>query len=180
MPSAVIVRARLPSGLERLRRTSIPNATDGVPAHLTLLYPFVEPTDLDRSVRRRLAAIASHHEAFEYRLGGLGIWPDTLYVAVQPARPFTGLQRELQAAFPDFPIYGEDPSFVFDPHVSIAEGDAVRDAAVLRHPAWGDLPRSARATSLEVIAAGADRRWRLVWRLRLGRSAREPVGRMPA
>ena len=45
--SAVIVRVRLPGGLERLRRDGVGDADVGVPAHMTMLYPFVAPDRLD-------------------------------------------------------------------------------------------------------------------------------------
>ena len=167
MPSAVIVRARLPAGLERLRRASLDDAADGVPAHLTLLYPFVEPDQLGPNVRRALAAVAGRQRRFDYRLRGMARWPDTLYVAVSPARPFVRLQRKLQAAFPAYPIYGRDATFRFVPHVTIAEGSGAADGAVRSHPAWRVLPQPAHAEAIEVIATGADGRWRLVWRISL-------------
>jgi 2'-5' RNA ligase len=166
--SAVIIRARLPAGLERRRRRSIADAADGVPAHLTLLYPFVDPAELDDAIRGRIAAVAANHEPFDYRLVGEARWPDTVYVAVAPADPFVTLQADLGAAFPDYPIYGEPAGFAFVPHVTIAEGPSTEDPATAADPAWAMLPRPGRATALEVIASDGHR-WRLVWRLRLGR-----------
>jgi hypothetical protein len=107
--SAVIIRARLPAGLERLRRRSIGDAADGVPAHLTLLYPFVAPERLDGSVRRTILDVAATIDPFDYDLIGGARWPDTVYAAVDPVEPFVELQAALQAAFPAFPIYGEPP-----------------------------------------------------------------------
>ena len=68
MGSAVIVRTALPAGLERLRRRCVADAADGVPAHLTLLYPFVDPESLTAGARRALAHVAHRHDAFEYTL----------------------------------------------------------------------------------------------------------------
>jgi 2'-5' RNA ligase len=167
MPSAVIVRARLPAGLERLRRASVGDAADGVPAHLTLLYPFVEPAELTSAVRRSLAEVARRHRAFDYRLRGMATWPDTVYVAVEPTTPLVRLQRDLQAAFPAYPIYGREPTFEFVPHITIAEDP---DAARLRlrsDAAWAALPRASRAAAIEVIATEPHGRWRLVWRIPL-------------
>jgi 2'-5' RNA ligase len=169
--SAVIVRAHLPAGLERLRRRSVPDAPDGLPAHLTLLYPFVEPSRLDRSVRAAAGAVAARHAPFDYRLVEAAQWPDTIYVAVEPTKPFVALQTDLAAAFPDHPIYGEPPGFAFVPHVTVAEGPASEDPSLLEDPAWTSLPRAARAVALEVIA-NRGRGWRLVWRLRLGTGRR--------
>jgi 2'-5' RNA ligase len=178
VPSAVIIRARLPARLERLRRSSVEDAAAGVPAHVTLLYPFVEPTALDRGVRERVATIAARHRPFDYRQTSMAEWPDTVYVAVAPTRPFIRLQAELQAAFPDHPIYGRGGDFDFVPHVTIAEGPALEARGLRSDVAWGALPRPARATAVEVIAARAGGRWRLVWRIPLGRPARGPVDRM--
>jgi 2'-5' RNA ligase len=180
MPSAVIVRARLPAGLERLRRASVQDAADGVPAHLTLLYPFVEPDQLGPALRQTLAGVASRHRRFDFRLRGMARWPDTVYVAVSPAQAFVRLQRDLQAAFPGYPIYGRDATFRFVPHVTIAEGWPASSLALRANPAWRALPQPAHAAAIEVIATGADGRWRLVWRIPLpggGPGARRGVPR---
>ena len=177
--SAVILRTRLPASLERLRRGNVLDAAQGVPAHLTLLYPFVDPAALAPAVRRALAALARRHQPFDYSLAGMAAWPDTVYVAVDPTRPFIRLQRGLQAAFPDYPIYGRDATFRFVPHVTIAEGPAVADIGVRGDPAWRTLPRTRRAAAIEVIASGADGSWQTVWRLPLGGRDRA-VDRMPS
>jgi 2'-5' RNA ligase len=169
--SAVIVRAHLPPGLERLRRRSVQNARDGLPAHLTLLYPFVDPSRLDRSVRAAVGAVAARNAPFDYQLVTAARWPDTIYVAVEPTKPFVALQADLGAAFPKHPIYGEPAGFAFVPHVTVAEGDASEDPRLLDGPVWSSLPRAARAVALEVIA-DRGRGWRLIWRLRLGSGRR--------
>jgi 2'-5' RNA ligase len=171
VPSAVIVRAQLPAGLERVRRRLVGNAADGVPAHLTLLHPFIEPGVLGSEVRRRLGAVAARHPSFEYRLSGMATWPLAVYVAVRPVDPFVRLQRDLQAAFPDFPIYGEPAGFGFVPHVTVADRDHVAEPGLGADPAWAALPRPARATAIELIGTDAGGRWRLIWRLPLGRMA---------
>jgi len=168
MPSAVIVRARLPSGLERLRRRAVDDAADGVPAHLTLLYPFIEPGDLHRGVRRALADVAARHEPYAYGLAGPGSWPDTVYVRVEPVDPFIRLQSDLARAFPAFPIYGRDADFEFVPHVTVAEGPAVADPTTVADPAWRALPVRATARAIEVIVRAGTERWRTIWRIGLG------------
>jgi 2'-5' RNA ligase len=169
--SAVIIRARLPTGLERRRRRSVPDAAEGLPAHLTMLYPFVDPDGLDGAVRRRIAAVAADHDPFDYQLVERARWPDVIYVAVAPVDPFVALQADLGAAFADYPIYGEPAGFAFVPHVTIAEGPSIDDPATAADPAWTALPRPARATALEIITSDGHQ-WRLVWRLRLGRRGR--------
>ena len=165
----MIVRVSLPAALERLRRASVGDAADGVPAHLTMLYPFIAPARLDTDIRLRLAAAAAHHRPFDYSLAEAATWPDTVYVRVDPEAPFVRLQADLAAAFPAFPIYGRDAAtFEFVPHVTVAEGLAVADPATLTDEGWRSLPTRARASRLEVIARRSEGQWRTVWRVPLG------------
>jgi 2'-5' RNA ligase len=166
--SAVIVRVDLPRALDRLRRRSVGDAADGVPAHVTLLYPFVAPDRLDRGVRAAIATIARYHAAFDYTLEGPARWPDTIYASVRPTGPFLAIHRELARAFPDYPIYGRPAPFELIPHVTVAEGELVDDPSRLTDPAWSTLPVPRRAVALEVIASDSSGRWRPVWRLPLG------------
>ena len=150
-----------------------------MPAHLTLLYPFVDPERLAAGTRRQLALVACDHAPFAYTLRRMAVWPDTVYVAVEPTVPFSRLQRDLQAAFPAYPIYGHDPAtFRYVPHVTVAEGAGVTEPALLADPAWAALPIPRTAAAIEVIATGRDGRWRTVWRIRLGGGDRT-VDRMP-
>jgi 2'-5' RNA ligase len=163
LESAVIVRARLPAALETLRRRGNDNAPRGIPAHVTLLYPFVDPVDLSRAVRSTVAEIAAGQPSFDYRLTGPRLWPDAVYAAVEPDRQFLRLHHDLVRAFPGYSTYGR-PGFDLVPHVTVAEGASVGDPAVLAAPAWRALPVRGQATALEVIASDAAGRWRLIWR----------------
>lgn len=165
----MIIRANLPAGLERVRRRGVGDALAGLPAHLTMLYPFVEPGRLRADVRQILAAVAARTPPFEYRLTGAATWPDAIYAAVDPVARFIALQGMLAEAFPAFPIYGTDPGFEFVPHVTIAEGPSTGNAALLDDPAWQSLPRTGRVASIEVIARPPYAPWRTIWRLPLGR-----------
>jgi 2'-5' RNA ligase len=176
MPSAVVVRAHLPPGLERLRRQRVLSASVGVPAHATLLHPFIEPEGLGPSVRRRLREVAEDHRPFDYRLSRQAAWPDAIYVAVDPVEPFVHLHRDLQAAFPDWPIYGAGSDFEFEPHITVADRQGKLEPGVSEDPAWRALPRSAHTQAIDVIATRPDGSWRLVWRIPLGRS---PADRIP-
>jgi 2'-5' RNA ligase len=168
MPSAVIVRSALPSGLEQVRRANVGNAAIGVPAHMTLLHPFIEPAGMDSAVRRTLRDVAARHQSFEYRQDRMAEWPDAIYVAVEPVEPFVRLHRDLQAAFPDWPIYGAGADFEFEPHITVADRVGSLEPGVREDPAWRALPRLARAEAIDVIATRPDGRWRLVWRIPLG------------
>lgn len=166
MESAVIVRVELPDALDRLRRRCVHDAGLDMPAHVTMLYPFVEPTGLTTAVRGAVASIASAHASFFFVMSGPEQWPDTVYAAVNPEHRFLGIHDDLALAFPDYPIYGR-PGFELIPHVTIAEGEYVGNSEVLDHPAWSSLPPYGSVDELEVIAEGRDGRWRTVWTLPL-------------
>jgi 2'-5' RNA ligase len=148
-------------------------AAQGVPAHVTLLYPFVlypfvGRSELDASIRRKIASVAARHAPFDYKLTGPERWPDTIYVAVEPIEPFVRLQADLAGAFPDYPIYGEGNDLEYTPHITVAEGRAVEREPTVRNAAWSALPMTARAAWIDVIATSGAK-WDLVWRMPLGR-----------
>ena len=145
-----------------------------MPAHVTLLYPFVGWEELDPSIGRKIASIAARRTAFDYTMIGPERWPDTVYVAVEPVEPFIRLHADLAAAFPEYPIYGEASDFEFRPHITVAEGRSVDDAMTMHEAAWSALPLGARAESLDVIATN-EAKWHLVWRVPLGRSERTAI-----
>ncbi|HUG30913.1 MAG TPA: 2'-5' RNA ligase family protein [Candidatus Limnocylindria bacterium] len=162
----MILRARLTAGLERWRRRCVDQAAVGLPAHATMLYPFVALERLGPAVRARLARVARRRSPIAHVLDGPRLWPDVVYLSLDPSEPFVELQRDLGRAFPDFPIYGPEFDLEFVPHVTIAEEGA--ECVPLGDPAWRSLPLAAVASAIEVIARPADGRWRTVWRIPLG------------
>jgi 2'-5' RNA ligase len=167
--SAVIVRVPVPRPLERLRRRWDRAARLGVPAHVTVLFPFLHPADLSLDIRRELAAVAERHEPFRVRFERVGRWPAVVFLAPDPAEPLARLTHELAGCFPDYPPYGG----AFDevvPHLTVTENaDAPLDA--IAREADEILPFEHAITSLAVLVETSDGRWHGHWRLPLGRRA---------
>ena len=165
--SAVVVRVPVPPAVERLRRRWDRAAQSGVPAHVTILYPFIPVNDLDASVRHALGRIAADHEPFDVRFARIGRFPSVVYLAPDPPEPFNRLTEAIHARFPDFPPY-EGAHDVVIPHLTIVESiEAPLDEAAT--VAATALPIRHRVTRLEVLVQGPDDRWHTRWRLRLGR-----------
>jgi len=164
--SAVIVRVPVPAAIERIRRTWDFATSLGVPSHVTILYPFLTPDDLDRRARRQLAAIAAHHDPFTVRFERVDRWPAVVFLPPKPSAPFARLIRDVASSFPDYPPY----EGAFDevvPHLTIAENaEAPHDAIAAE--AVRALPFE-HAVSLAVLAETPDGRWHRHWRLPLGR-----------
>ncbi|MGA3029794.1 MAG: hydrogenase maturation protease [Candidatus Limnocylindrales bacterium] len=167
--TALIVRVRLPEALEAVRVGAVPNAARGLPAHVTLLYPFLAPADLEDGLRSAVARVVGRHHAFSYRMSGPARWPAVLFASVDPEGPFHSLHADLAAAFPDFPIYGGNLEFV--PHVTIAEGAAAGLAELEASPAWASLPATLTAGLVELIVLD-DGRWTAKWQFPLRAAVR--------
>src|SRR4051812_14083016 len=164
--SAVVVRVSVPARLERLRRRWDPAAAAGVPAHVTILYPFVPPAELDRGVRAALAEITGANRPFDVRFDRVGRFPTVVYLVPDPPEPFARLTEAVQARFPDLLLY----EGAFDeviPHLTIADSDDAALDAVAAEATHG-LPVTFSVSRLDVLVEGADGRWRSRWRLPFG------------
>ncbi len=162
--SAIAIKVRLPTDLERFRVAHVPNAALGVPAHITLIYPFLPADVLSAAVRRLLARALAAHRPFTFRLSGVRRWPNSYYLAVEPMEPFQAIVRSLVDVFPEYPPYAGE--FEYVPHVTIAEGD---DPVVARLTAPSPPPASnrQRVTNVLLIAQDRDEQWRPRWRFGL-------------
>ena len=149
--SALIIGVSLPTGLEALRQRHVADAASGLPAHVTMAYPFARPDSIDDDVLALVGEVVGRHAPWTMRLVEGRRWPSTVYVAVEPEAPAIALQADLAAAFPSLPIYGGAID-VFVPHVTIAEGPGADDPALDDDPSWDDLP-----VTLDVRCGGADR-----------------------
>ena len=102
-----------------LRLRLDPVAAQGVPAHVTVLFPFVPARELDDDVLRRFAAVVADEDPFGYRFARTA-WFDyrVLWLAPEDDRPFRELTGCIHAAFPAFPPF----EGVFDdvvPHLTV-------------------------------------------------------------
>lgn len=107
------------------------SALEGMLAHITINYPF-EPKQPDRELLiKELSDLFSGFPAARFKLTELRQFPDTLYLAVEPERPFRDLIEAVASRFPESPPYGGAIGEVI-PHVTIAEetpGADFRDIA---------------------------------------------------
>lgn len=177
--SAVIVPLQLPPALERVRRAYVPVALLGVPAHVTLLYPFIPPGRIRRTDISSLRRLTGGASAFELLLSRAATfeahppYPGTTWLAPEPAEPFVRLTRAIWAAFPAYPPFeGEYDDIV--PHVTVAD-DASRLAEVTAIAAT-TLPVRSWVSEAWLIVEGADGRWVRRARLALGRQRLGPAG----
>jgi 2'-5' RNA ligase len=93
-----------------------------IPAHITILFPFVPPVEVDGHLLERLGDLYSSVAAFDYALGSVRRFPSVAWLAPDPAAPFLALIERTYAVFPDYPPYG-DPTLDPVPHCSIGVAD---------------------------------------------------------
>jgi 2'-5' RNA ligase len=95
-----------------------PAARLGVPAHITVLFPFMPPERIDGVVLEKAQAIASAMAPFSFRLVRIERFPGVLYLAPEPAEPFVALTHAFARSFPEFPPYGGQFATVV-PHLTV-------------------------------------------------------------
>lgn len=102
-------------------------ASEGVPAHITVLHPF-RPHPFSGAVIDQLKQLFARFRSFSFRLTTIGRWPDNLHLLPAPSDPFVALTRAVWAAFPSYPPYeGRFPDIV--PHLSVAQGPELLEEA---------------------------------------------------
>ena len=101
-----------------------PSAAAGVPAHVTLLYPFKPPAELTADVLQNLADLFSQFSPFSVSFPEARRFPGALYLAPTPAEQFRLMTERVTERFPETPPYGGQFVEVI-PHLTIADiGDA--------------------------------------------------------
>jgi 2'-5' RNA ligase len=142
----------------------------GVPAHVTVLGPFVAPEAITDALAATLATVVGSIGAFDCRFTRTRWFgEDVLWLDPEPAQPFRQLTAAVWQAFPEYPPYGGAYDDVV-PHLTIAErqlADLPSLLAVERAVQSG-LPIAARIETVLLIAGtAAPNSWRVVTELRL-------------
>jgi hypothetical protein len=139
----------------RYRRQFDPSAATGMPAHITLLYPFADPGRIARDDRANLRACLADFGAFAFELSAIQHFPThLLYLAPTPAEIFREITLAIWGRFPEFPPYGGRHIDIV-PHLSVAQLEseaALRPvAAEFEAECRQTLPIRARATEAALM-----------------------------
>jgi 2'-5' RNA ligase len=111
----------------------------GIPAHVTVIFPFMPPSQVNAEVIETLAAAISTVPKFQATFESTG-WFGTnvLWLAPNPAVVFGDLITAAADAFPDYPPF-EGRHEVVVPHLTVGHADAAEtdlqaaEEQVLRH-----------------------------------------------
>jgi 2'-5' RNA ligase len=123
----------------------------GIPAHITVLFPFMPPADIDDAVLRRLACIFAAVPAFEHRLVRTSWFDeDVLFLAPEDAAPFRALTESVHRAFPDYPPFGGRYQDVV-PHLTIADRRPLTQMQSAERRVARYLPIDCKATEVSLM-----------------------------
>jgi 2'-5' RNA ligase superfamily protein len=96
---------------------------EGMPAHITLLYPFMDSSFLTGAVNQRLQRVLSQFEPVDVDLRSSAYFEggdeNVLYLVPDPEEPFVAITDALAYAFPEHPPYGGVFAEVI-PHLTVA------------------------------------------------------------
>jgi hypothetical protein len=136
-----------------------PHAAAGVPAHVTVLYPWIPAARLTDDDERALGTIAAGHDRFGLDFTGFGEFDRTLWLAPTPADPVLALTRSVVARWPRYPPYGGR----YDgdhPHLTIADGADPALFPRITADLGPHLPLRAEVAALTLVEQRTDGRWR--------------------
>lgn len=154
------------------------SAALGVPAHVTVLFPFLAPEDIGPGTMHDLGELAAGIDPFPARLTAVASFADAVvYLVPEPTARFRALTDAVWARFPDHPPYeGRFDDVV--PHLTVADstpgpGHDLRtqvDAAL-----GGRLPLRFRVEALSLLVSRGGR-WAVAARFPLGGHASSVPG----
>lgn len=104
----------------RFRSEYDPAASWGVPAHITINYPFIPGVNPSVDTVNRLSNLFAATEPFSFTLDRVGRFPNVLYLAPVPSAPFVRLIERTAHEFPESPPYGGQFDSI-TPHLTVAQ-----------------------------------------------------------
>jgi 2'-5' RNA ligase len=133
----------------RHRAALDPVASWGIPAHITVLYPFLPPGEVDDAVLAGLRSLFAGLPSFAAVLSRVAWFgSEVVWLAPEPDEPFRRLTQAVWDRFPAAPPYGGTFDDVV-PHLTVGDRaplPALREAAadIAAHPPVRTAIRSVR------------------------------------
>jgi 2'-5' RNA ligase superfamily len=145
------------------------NARLGVPAHVTVVYPFAPPETIDAATRQRLAGLFGSMPSFGVRLDRTGWFgQDVLWLGPADPAPFQALTERVLAAYPAYlPFEGQFAEVI--PHLTVGHRRPVDELRAAEEAVRARLPIDGTVQAVTLLASGPGGRWRHGARFSLGR-----------
>jgi 2'-5' RNA ligase len=143
-----------------------PSATEGMPAHVTVLYPFIAEGDLNDHTLNEIAGIASEWQPIEVGFAEFGRFPQVLWLKPHGTACLE-LLTQVRDRWPECLPYGQSNREVI-PHLTITDGASEQIAAQAQADVAPHLPLKAMISAIALMAFDG-RRWRCRQEFALGR-----------
>lgn len=138
------------------RRRFDPPDLEGIPAHVTVLYPFLDVDRIDASAIEDLRGLFGGHAPFTIRFDGCRRFPDVLYLAPTPDQPFRALTEAVTARWPEAPPYGGQFEEVI-PHLTVVDGQPSHVYDEVEAALVKGLPVFANISSVQLFVSDGER-----------------------
>ena len=119
--SALIVAVPEAEPLVHEWRLRYDNASLGIPAHVTVIFPFVPAQEIGGQLIAELRELFAAQQAFSFTLARVGRFPEVAWLAPEPDEPFRRLTGLLASRYPDYPPYEGIHDDVV-PHLTVGHG----------------------------------------------------------
>lgn len=141
----------------RWRHEHDPVAAAGVPAHITLVVPWLPPSKISEADLTELDTELSDVKAFDFELTHVDWFGRrVLWVAPEPAAPFLEITNRLANQFGTPPWEGEFEQIV--PHLTVAHASEGVELVPIASDVSANLPLRCHATEVWVMV-GDGVRW---------------------
>ena len=157
MQSALIVAVPEAEPAVRDLRSTLDRASSwGVPAHVTVLYPFVPPDRLTAAVLRDVAATIVAQPRFRVRFEQVSWFGENVvWLKPSPDDPFRALTSAIWQRFPEYPPYeGEFDDVI--PHMTVGHDQPLPVLRAAAATVSARLPVSAEVGAVRLIAGGTE------------------------
>ena len=152
----VVVAGEAEEHLRGVRSRFDPYAGIGVPPHVTVLYPFYDPLELNDEIAERITQALQGTDAFEFRLSEVSAFEGAaVYLVPTPAEPFVALTEKLWNAFPDRPPFAGEYDTVI-PHLTVGWVDDGATVDGIAAVVGGDLPIPCSAKEVTLLVERQD------------------------
>jgi len=138
--------------VHRCRERLDASAPLGVPAHITILFPFVPPTAIGEAEITGLGELFGSVSRFRFVLDRTGWFgADVLWLGPADPGPFRALTERVFRAYPDFPPFeGQFDDVV--PHLTVGHGQPISALRRAEDSVRAYLPIEASADGVTLIS----------------------------
>jgi 2'-5' RNA ligase len=143
------------TAVARYRERLDENTSLGIPAHITVLAPFMPPAELGPPALAGLERLFGGIPRFRFRLTGTAWFgPDVLWLAPDEPARFRALTERVHAAFPAYPPFSGQFDEVI-PHLTVGLRQPLADLRAAAEALAPWLPIEAEATSVTLMTGPA-------------------------